>query len=166
MSAIIKCPRCQADTQIRDELLGKNVRCPRCQQVFLAELPEVALEPVEEVMGVALAEEQPVPLPMVELAPEEEGPPQPDFKFGATFEDMQEVRNPKFTYRRFFQITGGVVGFFFGFFMMMLAAEHNIVSAYLRGVAVGLTLMFGAGWLGEKFGANIDHTAALHDRDR
>src|SRR5262245_52496145 len=34
MSARVSCPNCGAEYNLRDEHLGKQVRCQKCQQVF------------------------------------------------------------------------------------------------------------------------------------
>lgn len=36
----VRCPSCNATLRVPDTLLGKNVKCPKCQTTFLAELEE------------------------------------------------------------------------------------------------------------------------------
>src|SRR5262245_53628308 len=40
MSTRIVCPHCRAANQVSDELLGKKIRCRRCDEVMLAVRPE------------------------------------------------------------------------------------------------------------------------------
>ncbi len=42
----IRCPSCDATLRVPENLLGKNVKCPKCQKTFLAELDAPA-EPEE-----------------------------------------------------------------------------------------------------------------------
>jgi predicted Zn finger-like uncharacterized protein len=60
MSRIIRCPSCERRVRVPDNLLGKSVRCPRCETIFTAEEEEA--EPRADHAG-----EEP--------APEEEAPP-------------------------------------------------------------------------------------------
>lgn len=34
MAVSITCPHCQSRLSLRDELVGKRIRCPRCQQIL------------------------------------------------------------------------------------------------------------------------------------
>ncbi len=36
----VRCPSCEAALRVPDTLLGKNVKCPKCQTTFLAEMEE------------------------------------------------------------------------------------------------------------------------------
>jgi predicted Zn finger-like uncharacterized protein len=36
----IRCPSCNAALRVPNKLLGKNVKCPKCQKTFLAEMEE------------------------------------------------------------------------------------------------------------------------------
>ena len=38
----VRCPSCNATLRVPDTLLGKNVKCPKCQTTFLAETEEPA----------------------------------------------------------------------------------------------------------------------------
>jgi predicted Zn finger-like uncharacterized protein len=38
----VRCPECNAALRVPDSLLGKNVKCPKCQTTFLAEMEELA----------------------------------------------------------------------------------------------------------------------------
>lgn len=38
----VRCPSCNAALRVPDNLLGKNVKCPKCQTTFLAETEEPA----------------------------------------------------------------------------------------------------------------------------
>jgi S1-C subfamily serine protease len=44
MSTRIVCPHCRAANQVSDELLGKKIRCRRCDEVMLAARPEEDVE--------------------------------------------------------------------------------------------------------------------------
>src|SRR5438876_903141 len=44
----ITCPQCDAVLTLADELEGKKVRCKRCQEILVAEVPEAAEEPEPE----------------------------------------------------------------------------------------------------------------------
>lgn len=37
----VRCPSCNAALRVPDSLLGKNVKCPKCQTTFLAEMEEL-----------------------------------------------------------------------------------------------------------------------------
>lgn len=43
----VRCPSCDATLRVPDNLLGKNVKCPKCQKTFTAEMDEP--EELEEV---------------------------------------------------------------------------------------------------------------------
>ena len=36
----VRCPSCNAALRVPDNLLGKNVKCPKCQETFVAEVEE------------------------------------------------------------------------------------------------------------------------------
>lgn len=36
----VRCPECNAPLRVPDNLLGKNVKCPKCQTTFIAEMDE------------------------------------------------------------------------------------------------------------------------------
>ncbi len=36
----VRCPSCNAPLRVPDNLLGKNVKCPKCQTTFIAEMEE------------------------------------------------------------------------------------------------------------------------------
>lgn len=38
----VRCPSCNAALRVPDNLLGKNVKCPKCQTTFTAEMEEAA----------------------------------------------------------------------------------------------------------------------------
>lgn len=42
------CPGCGAKVRVPESLLGKSVKCPKCQSVFTAESPEAGFEEVPE----------------------------------------------------------------------------------------------------------------------
>jgi predicted Zn finger-like uncharacterized protein len=44
MPQLVKCPHCQKQLNVPDNLLGKNVKCPSCQNAFVA-TAESAAEP-------------------------------------------------------------------------------------------------------------------------
>jgi predicted Zn finger-like uncharacterized protein len=44
----IRCPECNATLRVPDTLLGKSVKCPKCQKTFTAELEEPPEEAIEE----------------------------------------------------------------------------------------------------------------------
>lgn len=43
MPSIVRCSECQKHLRIQDEMLGKKIRCPGCQAVIAAPLPEEPL---------------------------------------------------------------------------------------------------------------------------
>ncbi len=45
MPELITCPECQGKLRIKDELLGKKIKCPKCQKAFVAKVEEK--EPAE-----------------------------------------------------------------------------------------------------------------------
>ncbi len=59
MPVNITCPNCQKTLRLPENLMGKRVRCPGCQEVFTAEDPEAGVEPVEEQEEEAIQEERP-----------------------------------------------------------------------------------------------------------
>ena len=70
----IICPHCAVKGTLADSLIHKNVRCPRCKQIFRAEV-EVEFAPVEE----APPPPPPPPPPQVEqtVPPPQVTPPRP-----------------------------------------------------------------------------------------
>lgn len=56
MAVSITCPNCGAKLKAPDELVGKQVKCPKCQKVFV---PGVAAQPPP----IALVEQAPPPTP-------------------------------------------------------------------------------------------------------
>src|SRR5947208_11501656 len=48
----VNCPQCGAHFSLPDGLLGREVRCTRCQRVFRAEAPNPAAEALPEVVPV------------------------------------------------------------------------------------------------------------------
>jgi hypothetical protein len=53
MPTTISCPNCQKTLRLPENMLGKRVRCPGCQETFVAAAPEEEpVEPVEEEEGV------------------------------------------------------------------------------------------------------------------
>jgi predicted Zn finger-like uncharacterized protein len=57
----IRCPECDATLRVPDSLLGKTVKCPKCQTTFTAELgePEEREEIVRELPPAAAARHRP-----------------------------------------------------------------------------------------------------------
>src|SRR4051794_23945698 len=42
------CPGCGAKVRVPESLLGKSVKCPKCQSVFTAERPDAGFEEVPD----------------------------------------------------------------------------------------------------------------------
>jgi predicted Zn finger-like uncharacterized protein len=80
----IRCPSCDAPLRVPETLLGKNVKCPKCQKTFLAELEESAdLEVVDD-------EPAPRRRPPVRDEDEEEEPARPKRRPAARDEEEYE----------------------------------------------------------------------------
>ena len=47
MPEVITCPECAAKLRIKEEMLGKKIKCPKCQKRFVARLEEEVAEPEE-----------------------------------------------------------------------------------------------------------------------
>jgi predicted Zn finger-like uncharacterized protein len=47
MPELITCPECAGKLRIREELLGKKIKCPKCQKQFVAKVEEEEAEPEE-----------------------------------------------------------------------------------------------------------------------
>ncbi len=58
MASIFRCPECQQPLQVRDEMRGKKIRCPKCKAVTMAPAAEEAIV-VEAVDDEAFSEEPP-----------------------------------------------------------------------------------------------------------
>ena len=56
MAIVFRCPECQKQVQVRDDLGGKKVRCPHCKSVVSAPMPEA--EEDEPVLATALEDEE------------------------------------------------------------------------------------------------------------
>lgn len=73
----IRCPSCEAALRVPETLMGKNVKCPKCQTTFVAEMEELS-----EPQGIT---NEPVPSgkrrrpPPPEEQEEEELPPDEEF---------------------------------------------------------------------------------------
>src|SRR5262245_12036961 len=52
MPITISCPSCRKPLRLPENMLGKQVRCPGCQDVFTAASPEEPPQPAEELEGV------------------------------------------------------------------------------------------------------------------
>jgi predicted Zn finger-like uncharacterized protein len=70
----IRCPDCDATLRVPDNLLGKSVKCPKCQMTFTAELDEPA-EP-ERITKEPSRASSPRPSPPAEEDEDEEVPPE------------------------------------------------------------------------------------------
>ncbi|MHB1423579.1 MAG: MJ0042-type zinc finger domain-containing protein [Gemmataceae bacterium] len=71
----VRCPSCEAALRVPDNLLGKNVKCPKCQTTFVAEMEEQS--PPE---GIVRQPKSGVrrPMPPEETEEEDELPPEED----------------------------------------------------------------------------------------
>lgn len=75
----IRCPSCNAALRVPESLLGKNVKCPKCQKAFLAELEEPAeLEEIVQEPAPSAARRRPK-LPE-DAEEEEEFPPEEELE--------------------------------------------------------------------------------------
>lgn len=49
----IACPHCQVKGKIKDDFIGKTVRCPKCEEIFIVEVdantPPTTIETIAEV---------------------------------------------------------------------------------------------------------------------
>lgn len=71
----VRCPECNAALRVPEKLLGKNVKCPKCQTTFTAEME--GLDELEEVV------DEPAPAARRRLKPsedEEELPPEEEYE--------------------------------------------------------------------------------------
>lgn len=70
----VRCPSCDATLRVPDTLLGKNVKCPKCQTTFLAETetPEEEERIVREPVSSSRRSRVPDDTEDEELPPEEE----------------------------------------------------------------------------------------------
>jgi predicted Zn finger-like uncharacterized protein len=68
MPTIIRCPSCERQLRVPDELLGAKVKCPTCQGTFDATNDPAATVPPP----------QPVPKPTERVSPESRPRPEPD----------------------------------------------------------------------------------------
>jgi predicted Zn finger-like uncharacterized protein len=71
----VRCPSCNAALRVPENLLGKNVKCPKCQKTFLAEMGE--LDELEEVVDEPAPRARRRPQPPDD---EEELPPDEEFE--------------------------------------------------------------------------------------
>jgi len=74
----VRCPSCNAALRVPENLLGKNVRCPKCQTTFLAELEEPA-EPERIVREPSPAARR-RPRPPEDFEEEDELPPEDELE--------------------------------------------------------------------------------------
>ncbi|HZV08006.1 MAG TPA: MJ0042-type zinc finger domain-containing protein [Gemmataceae bacterium] len=101
----IRCPSCDAALRVPETLLGKNVKCPKCQKTFLAEIEEPA-----EPEGIT---REPAPsgtrrrpkLPENAEDEEEELPPEEEFE-----EEEERPRRRKRRRRRYAEAEAAVAG--------------------------------------------------------
>jgi predicted Zn finger-like uncharacterized protein len=75
----IRCPSCDAALRVPESLLGKTVKCPKCQKTFLAETEEPA-EPEGIVREPAPSAARRRPKPPEDVEDEEELPPDEEFE--------------------------------------------------------------------------------------
>ncbi len=75
-SFVILCPECEKQINVKDELVGKKIRCKSCENVFVVKKPKNVPEPSEEEEEVQKkAKSKPTKKPQEENAekPEDEG---------------------------------------------------------------------------------------------
>jgi predicted Zn finger-like uncharacterized protein len=86
----IRCPSCDAALRVPETLLGKNVKCPKCQKTFLAEIEEPEqLEEITREPAPSAARRRPK-LPENLEDEEDDLPPEEDFD-----EDEERPRRRK-----------------------------------------------------------------------
>jgi hypothetical protein len=61
MTLEIPCPECKATLRVREEYLGKQLKCPRCAAVISVPAEAAAAEPLEQVRPVVRPAPPPVP---------------------------------------------------------------------------------------------------------
>jgi hypothetical protein len=59
MAQLIKCPDCDKQLQVPEDLLGKHVQCPACRQTFIAALPAPPSNPAPPPAAAPIREESP-----------------------------------------------------------------------------------------------------------
>lgn len=74
----VRCPSCNAALRVPENLLGKNVRCPKCQTTFLAEMDEPA-EP-ERIVREPRPAARRRPRPPEDIEEEDELPPEEELE--------------------------------------------------------------------------------------
>ncbi|MGL1930688.1 MAG: zinc-ribbon domain-containing protein [Desulfotalea sp.] len=47
----IVCPHCQVKGKVKDDLIGRKVRCPKCKEIFVVEADEKAIPPIIETIA-------------------------------------------------------------------------------------------------------------------
>jgi hypothetical protein len=96
MASTFECPKCGRELKVPDELLGKKVKCPACQSVFITAAEPAAPPPIapptEEVTGRSVSG-------MLEAPAEEEPPRKRPRRWEDDYED-QDYGRPQSRRRR------------------------------------------------------------------
>lgn len=56
MPTTLKCPGCDSSLRLRDDLAGKKIKCPRCEEIITVPMPEEEAAEVEPVAEEAITE--------------------------------------------------------------------------------------------------------------